>query len=178
MRWKLGVLGALAMLLSSACASAQSFVGGDLDPNYPTSEIYAGTPQADEQPPGPACAAARAYVDHVYGGRFDQMASLFADDAVIFWPMRQADGALIVGRISGHAEIDNFYRTVIGRTRPYAVPVTMVGNDTDCMMEVAARSEIDGAQRYRLSAINHFSVNASGKVTRLISFQRSAILQP
>jgi hypothetical protein len=46
------------------------------------------------------------------------------------------------------------------------------------MMEVAARSEIDGALRYRLSAINHFTVDASGKVIRLISFQRSAIPQP
>jgi hypothetical protein len=176
-----GVAALVASALISCAPAAEApaqFAGGELDPSYPTSEVYAGTPRADAQPPGLACAAARAYVDHVYGGRFDEMAALFAEDAVIYWPMQQEDGGNIVGRLRGREEIDAFYRDVIGRSRPYAIPVTLLGNETDCMMEVAARTEIDGAQRYRLSAINHFTVDGSGRVVRLISFQRGAIPQP
>nr|AQQ75094.1 hypothetical protein [uncultured bacterium] len=177
MRWGFGVLGGAlaAACIASTLASAEPAPGGAFDANYPRSEVYVGAPHADEQPAGRACLAARAYVDTVYAGRFADMAGLFADDAVIYWPMRDDEGAIFVRRIEGRAEIDAFYRNVIGRTRPYAIPVTLLGDDADCMMEVAARTEIDGAQRYRLSAINHFTVDASGKVTRLISFQRSGL---
>jgi hypothetical protein len=180
MRWKWSAAGALAaaVLVSMTLAHAEPAPGGEFDPNYPTSEVYAGVPRAAEQPPGPACAAARAYVGIAYGARFAEMSSLFAEDAVVYWPVRRADGVVIVQRIAGRAAIDAFYRNVIGRTRPYAIPVTLVGDNTDCMMQVAARVEIDGAERYRLAAINHFTVDASGKVIRLISFQRGAIPQP
>lgn len=167
--------GALAAIASCASADPLDYPGGRLDAHHPTGEVYDGAPRAGDQPAGPACQAARNYVDYVYGGRFDEIVTLFAEDAVVFWPMTAPDGAPIVQRLQGHEQIDSFYRNVIGRFRPSAVPVTFLGNDTDCMMEVAALGPVDGAMRYRLSAINHFTVDASGAVTRLISFQRSGL---
>lgn len=174
MRYLSGILAAFAALVLAPVAAAQPLPGGELDATVNGAEVYADTPRAADPPPGPACRAARAYVDNVYAGRFDDIVSLFADDAHIFWPTRQDDGVTYAVHVMhGREEIGAFYGQVISQYRPNAIPVMLLGNDTDCMMEVAAQMPVEGSMRYRIAAINHFTVDESGKIIRLISMQRA-----
>jgi hypothetical protein len=139
--------------------------GGELDPAHPESGLYRYVPKPGKVPPGAACRAAKAYVDAVQAGRYADVAKLYADDAVILGPMGKV--------ISGRQAIDHFYGDVIAKMKPKVVGVAYAGDETDCMLELAAISDGPGdGTHYRLSSIDHFTVNAEGKVTRMIVFVR------
>ena len=56
--------------------------------------------------------------------------------------------------------------------RPEVIPVTFLGNDRDCMVEMTTRTEIGGEQRYVLVSINHFTLDDKGNAARMIAFAR------
>ena len=155
---------AASAFASLASAAPVTIAGGDLDPNQPRAAVYLATPPAASPSPGPACAVAKTYVDYIRAGRFADMASLFTPDAPLLEPTRQ--------NVRGGAGIAHFYQTTIGAMRPDLIAVFYLGDRTDCMVELAVRTMIDGAPRYRLASVDHFTVDAAGKVVRMIAFPR------
>ena len=162
--WKLVLPGLLAVAPAVAAPPPMVVPGGTLDSRFTGAEVYVGRPEPATPPPGKACAAASAYVGHINAGRYREAANLFADDGLLLEPMRTT--------YRGLAEIRTFYEGRIGPMKPEVVPVAFVGNDRDCMLEMASLSTIGGEKRFALVSVNHFTVNAAGKVIRMIAFAR------
>lgn len=156
----------MTILLAAAMLAEAPMVvaGGALDPAWPGAEVYAATPKSAPVPPGPACEAARRYVELVNAGDFAPVAALYADDAFVLEPMRRT--------IRGREQIDAFYKERIGSMRPQVVAVSYLGNERECMVELANRSDMGGQQRYALVSIDHFIVNPGGKVASMVAFAR------
>lgn len=164
----IGKAAALAAIIATAPAHGAEIpvvvAGGELDPAFSGADVYLKDPKPATAPPGRACAAAREYVELVNAGRYANVAALFADDAVILEPMRAT--------ARGIGEIRHFYESRIGAMRPQVVAVAYVGNDRDCMVELAARRELQGRMRYTLVSVDHFTLGKGGKVARMVAFAR------
>jgi hypothetical protein len=145
-------------------SAAVTIAGGELDPNVSGVDVYVGVPESASIPPGAACRVAKSYVDYIQAGRYCEVADLFADDAVILEPTRQ--------HVRGRARIVEFCQTTIGKMKPELIAVSYLGNDTDCMVALAVRTNIAGELRYKLASVDHFTLNTAGKVTRMVAFVR------
>ena len=156
----------LAALFSTSDAIAAPVViaGGALDPAYDDADIYIAMPPPPKVPAGRACKMAKTYVDYHQAGRFADVPSLFAPDAILLEPSRL--------KVRGMEGITQFYAKAIGSMKPEIAAVIYLGNASDCMVELAVRQMIDGKPRYRLASMDHFTVGASGKIIRMIAFQR------
>ena len=166
-RWAAGIAGLAALLGWDAARGApppSPTPGGPFDTNVTGAEVYVGVPQRAKRPAGKACAVAEAYVDHINSGRYRDAADLFADDGVLFEPSRRT--------YRGRAEIRTFYEGQIGGMRPEVVPVAYLGNDRECMVELAVKTAIGGAQRFALVSIDHFTLDGKGRVASMIAFPR------
>lgn len=148
----------------SAPADSVTVAGGTLDPAYPDADVYLGTPEAAAVPDGAACKVAARYVELVNAGDAAGAAALYSDDAVILEPVRKT--------IRGRAEVDEFYATRLARMRPHIVAVSILGNDRECMIELANRMDVDGAPRFVLVSIDHFTLDEDGKVAHMVAFAR------
>ncbi|MET0241627.1 MAG: nuclear transport factor 2 family protein [Sphingobium sp.] len=160
---------ALAIIAGLTCAASVSaapavIAGGALDPAYSDADIYLGDPPTPKVPAGPACRAAKAYVDYHQAGHFAQVPSLFAPDAILMEPSRL--------NVRGTAGITQFYAKAIGALKPEIAAVIYLGDATDCMVELAVRQVIDGKPRWRLASMDHFTVDGSGRIIRMVAFQR------
>ena len=129
-------------------------------------DAYVGTPQ--QAAPGPAYALALTYVELCQAGRYSDLPSLFSDDAVIFPPVRRKPAR-------GRAEIEVFYRDVVAKAAPKIIGVSIVGNGPECFMELALAMEVQGERRYVLSSIDHFTLGADGKFSRMIVYLRPPV---
>lgn len=138
--------------------------GGQLDPAFPDADVYIGTPVAATAPGGRACAVAQRYVELINAGDYAGVAALYADDATFLEPMRPT--------LQGRAQIDEFYTKRIGSMKPQIVAVAYLGNDAECMITLTRRVEIGGQQRYVLVSVDHFLVDAKGKISSMAAFAR------
>ncbi len=138
--------------------------GGAIDPAHTEADVYIDTPDVPTIPPGPACKAAKTYVDYHQAGRYADISGLFADDGALLEPTRL--------NLRGKAAITQFYEQAIGKLKPDLAAVFYIGNATDCMVELSIRQIIDGRPRYRLASMDHFTVDKGGKVIRMIAFNR------
>lgn len=161
---------AAAALLAAATAAAAgpaakvTVAGGELDPAITAMDVYLRKPTRAEAPATRACQAAKAYVELADAGRFDEMPGLFAEEAVVMDP---------AGRIlRGQSEIRGFYEGPIRQMKPRLVAVSYVGDDADCMVELAALKPVDGQPRWVLVSVDHFTMAADGKVARMVAFAR------
>jgi hypothetical protein len=163
-----GLLASLATVVATAdagsAAAGIAIAGGQLDQHFPGAEVYLAVPAQAIAPEGKACLAARRYVEYVNAGQFLNVASLFADEAVILEPTRQI--------IRGMARIRSFYEGRIDTLKPQLVAVAYLGDSSDCMVELATRREVQGQQRYALVSIDHFTVGSDGKILRMVAFAR------
>ncbi len=156
----------LAAATTSACAEMSGIViaGGEIDGGIEGADVYVAVPNRAEPAEGRACQAAKTYVDLINEGRFTEVADLFSDDAVILDPARR--------RLRGHSEILDFYLNAIGDMRPEIIDVAYVGDDTDCMVELAAKRPVRDEMRYTLVSVDHFTLGSDGKVVRMVAFAR------
>ncbi len=138
--------------------------GGLLDPAFPNADVYLDEPADPAPPPGRACALARRYVDLVNAGKYAEVAALYADDATFLEPMRP--------NLHGRAQIDEFYTKRIGSMAPQVRAVKYFGNEEECMVELALHTEIGGRKRWVLVSMDHFILNAEGKVKSMTAFAR------
>jgi hypothetical protein len=162
----MGFAGLVAAPLAAADSAPAPMVapGGVLDGRFTGAEVYLTDPERAKRPPGKACAVAEAYVDRVNAGRFRDVADLFAEDALLLEPTRTT--------YRGLTAIRSFYEGRIGAMKPQIVPVAYVGDDRDCMVELAVKTEVGGERRFALVSIDHFTLDAKGKVARMIAFAR------
>jgi len=138
--------------------------GGELDPAFSGADVYRAKPRAPVVPAGRACALAQRYVELVNAGKYAEVAALYADDATFLEPMRP--------NLHGREQIDEFYTKQIGGMKPAIAAVSYLGNDSECMVELALRTEIGGEQRYVLVSIDHFILNEKGKIRSMAAFAR------
>jgi len=161
------VLSALVTLLSSQVAAAEGpmiIPGGQLDRAYPKADIYLETPHEPSIPPGAACQVAKRYVDLVNAGKYAEIAELYADDATFLEPVRPS--------LQGKQAIRDFYTRRIGSFQPEVTPVAFIGNDVECVMELAMKMEIDGRPRWLLVSVDHFVLDGDGDVKLMVVFSR------
>ncbi len=162
------VFGLLLTLIASGTAIAleppKIIAGGQLDPAFPGADVYIGTPAASKLPPGRACALAYHYTELINAEKYRDVAALFADDATFFEPMRPT--------LHGRAEIDAFYTRRIGAMAPQVMGVSYLGNDSECMVELALQTEIGGEKRWVLVSIDHFILGEDGNVSSMTAFSR------
>jgi hypothetical protein len=140
--------------------------GGALDASFTGADVYVDTPRAAAAPTGRACAAAAQYVSLITEGQVAKVADLFEADAVVLDPTRRI--------LHGRAAIGAFYENTIGAMRPQLVAVAYLGDDADCVVELAAKRPVRGALRFALVSVDHFTLGPTGKVARMVAFARPA----
>jgi hypothetical protein len=123
-----------------------------------------GVPARAEPPSGKACQAAKSYVDLINAGRFMEVVELLEEDAVVLEPTRRI--------LRGRDQIREFYGGTIGAMRPEIVAVVYLGDDRDCMVELAARMKVRDQLRHVLVSIDHFTMGAEGRIARMVAFAR------
>lgn len=152
---------AVALALS-ATASAQVSI-------HPSGDIFDAPPPAASTRGKRACEPAQRYLDLIAAGRYDQLGTLFAADAVFVSP---------VGKVlHGPAEIDDFYKAFLPKIKPRNVPITFIADGDECVMELVTATTLDNYAKYRLAAIDHFTVNKQGKIGHMVVFLRPQSLQ-
>ena len=158
------LLAAAITLPVSAQENAVSIPGGQLDTSIAGADVYVGEPTPADPGPTAACQLARVYVDTLRAGQYEEMSKLFADDAVILDPLRLS--------VKGHLDIGDFYRNRVGSIRPQVIGVAYIGQGNDCILELATQVKINGESRYALQGLDHFTLNAAGKFSRMVVFLR------
>lgn len=155
---KLLVIAALCMPGSLALAKGPVILGDWFATRPPAATVH-----------GKSCEVAQRYVDIINAKRYGELKTLFADAAVFLTP---------VGKVlHGPQEIDAFYQTMIGALQPDIVPVSFISDGAHCVMELVAQTRQDAGKGYQLSAIDHFTVNAEGKIENMIVYLRPHRLQ-
>ncbi|MCB2058982.1 MAG: nuclear transport factor 2 family protein [Novosphingobium sp.] len=139
--------------------------GGELDPAYyQGADVYLATPRPPDVPPVRACKLAESYIALVNAGEYAAVAALYADNATFLEPMRKT--------LRGREEIEAFYTGQIGSMKPILAAVSYLGNDRECMVEIALQTEIGGEPRFVLVSIDHFILGADGKIVSMTAFGR------
>jgi len=127
--------------------------------------------QAQESPPSAvhkasgamaACDVSREYVKLINAGQYASVGGLFADDAVYMGP----DGKTR----HGSKAIGEFYKQLLGNLRPQLRAASFFEQNHDCVMELENRSKKSG--KYALAAVDHFTIDPQGKISRFIVFLR------
>jgi hypothetical protein len=163
-----GMTVVLAVVCGMAAANGAEpgivIAGGALDPHFPGAETYVTEPTSARVPPGKACVAAQSYVYFINAGQLQEIAGLFGDDAVILDPMRQT--------VRGIAAVRAFYAAKISALKPQLIAVAYLGDDQDCMVELASGRELQGRLRYTLVSIDHFTLGRDGRIAWMVAFAR------
>jgi hypothetical protein len=102
------------------------------------------------------------YVATVNAGAYDDLGGQFTDDAVFLAP----DGSTYTGA----GEIAAFYGAHLRATRPRVRVSTLMEDGAEAMFVLSA-STVDQPEE-RLGAVDHVTVDRSGRATRLVVFVR------
>jgi hypothetical protein len=137
--------------------------GGPLDASVLDSELYSADPTPAAVPPG--CQVAQQYIDLIDSGRYDRVADLYSEDAVVMPPIKSM-------RAVGRQQIDDFYRNVVGKVKPHMIAVSYAAVPGECFQIEAVNRTIDGKTRYSMVTVDHFMINSAGKITQMAAFSR------
>lgn len=176
-RLTVSVTGCIAATAASAqtsqAANEQPFViaGGALDSAIKARDVYLERPVAATAEPGTACGVVEEYVELISTGKYGEVADLWLPDGVLMEP-----GAS--GAVRGREAIRDYYTGRIGDMRPTIVPVAYVGNRTDCVVELTIEQDFDGAKRFALASVDHFTVDEAGQIVRMVAFSRGQATRP
>lgn len=110
----------------------------------------------------PTRAFAENYVEWTNAGQYDRLATLFAEDAVF----RAPDGRILHGR----HEIGTFYENFLPTIKSNIRLATFVEQGNVCVYELEAR--VRDEADFKLSAIDHATLDADGLVTRFVVYTR------
>lgn len=139
---------------------------------HPAGDVFAQRPPSDSADDKPVCATAAKYVELINAGRYSELQSLFAEDAVFLTP---------VGKVlHGRDEIGDFYTAFLDKAVPEIVAISYIADGRECVMELAARTSLDpddpNADKYQLGAIDHFTMNDDGEIAHMVVYVRPASL--
>jgi SnoaL-like domain len=107
-------------------------------------------------------AFAESYVEIVNRGAYDELAALFAPEAVFLAP-----GARV---LHGRSAIGRFYEEFLGEIKPTIRVSSYVEQGCDCVYELEAR--LAGEQGFRLGAVDHATFDKDGQVVRFAVFTK------
>jgi hypothetical protein len=159
---------------AAVAADSVAIPGGQLDTTISGLDVFIGEPKPADPGTTPACLQAKKYVDTLRAGKYAEMASLFADHATFLDPLRK--------NVNGHLNIADFYQNTIGPMHLTVVGVAFVGQGSDCILELAVKEKVNGQERYVMGGLDHFTLNAAGKFSRMVVFTRpppaGAVLPP
>ena len=155
-------LTAAIVLAIPAVASAQVSI-------HPPGDVFDTPPPAATTRGKRACLPAQKYVDLIAAERYDQLGSLFADDATFVTPIGKV--------LHGSAAIGDFYMGFLPTIKPRNVPITFIADGDECVMELVTATNMDNYAKYRLAAIDHFTVDKRGKIRHMVVFLRPQSLQ-
>ena len=144
-------------------ASALSFTAS-AQVVHPMGDVFDTPPKAASSKGKASCQTAQKYVDNVNAGRYQDQGALFADDAVFVRP----DGKVSHGAV----EIGAFYKNFLGKMVPTIIPISFIADGPECVMELAAVTKLGGEEKYKLAAIDHFTMNKAGKIQHMVVFVR------
>lgn len=155
---------ALAVIVSFAAFApcAQGAASGRRAPIVLAQAEHSNAAGESTVAPTGACAAPHQYVDLINAGKYNQIGGLFADDAVYMGP----DGKTR----HGSKKIGDFYTQFLGNLKPRLKPVSFMRDGDNCVMELASQNKRTG--KYSLLAIDHFTINRQGKISRFIVYLR------
>ena len=151
-----------ASIMLSATASAQVSI-------HPRGDVFDAPPPAATTRGKRACEPAQRYVDLIAAERYDQLGTLFADDAVFVTPIGTV--------LHGPTEIGDFYNSFLPKIKPRNVPISFIADGDECVMELVTATNLDNYAKYRLAAIDHFTVNKQGKIRHMVVYLRPQSLQ-
>ena len=109
-----------------------------------------------------ACDAAVNYVRLINAGDYGSIGKLFAADAVYMGP----DGKTR----HGSQEIGAFYSEFLGIYRPKVKAASYIEQGSECLMELDSKNKKSG--KYVLTAIDHFTIDPEGKISKFIVYVR------
>jgi SnoaL-like domain len=109
-----------------------------------------------------ACSTAREYVRLISEGKYDSLGNLFAEDAVYMGP----DGKTR----HGGKQIGAFYSNFLPKLKPQLRAAKFFEQGDECMMELENKSSRTG--EFRLTAVDHFTVDTSGKISSFVVYLR------
>ena len=52
------------------------------------------------------------------------------------------------------------------------MPISFIADGDECVMELVTATNLDNYAKYRLAAIDHFTVNKAGKIRHMVVFLR------
>jgi hypothetical protein len=136
---------------------------------YPDSDVFDSPPPAASAHGKRACAPAQRYVELIAAVRYDEVGTLFADDAVFVTPIGKV--------LHGSTDIGKFYAELMPKLKPRNVPISFIADGDECIMELVSATNLDNYGKYRLAAIDHFTVNKQGKIRHLIVYLRPQSMQ-
>lgn len=136
---------------------------------HPPGDVFDAPPPAAHTRGKRACEPAQRYVDLMAAERYDELRTLFSDDAVFVTPIGKV--------LHGPAEIGDFYKAFLPTLKPRNVPITFIADGDECVMELVTATNVDNYAKYRLAAIDHFTVNKEGKIRHMVVFLRPQSLQ-
>jgi hypothetical protein len=159
----------LALCLATATA-APAPSDPDLGSHWPFEHTFASQPPRGQVTPGSACEVGDAFMR----GNGASLADLFAEDAVFMGPYDiiyrgREEIRLWFGRPGAHDP---------GKPEqgpPKIVPVSFVDRGDECFVEVSQlrpNTEPGQPDRYRLVAIDHFTIGPDRKIERLVIYGR------
>lgn len=137
---------------------------------YPDQDVFDAPPPAASADGKPACQPAQRYIDTIAAGRYAEVGKLFAEDAVFVTPTGKV--------LRGSAEIGAFYAEMMPKIKPRNIPISFMADGDECIMELVSATNLDNYAHYRLAAIDHFTVNAQGKIRHLTVYLRPQSVQP
>jgi len=161
----------LAAVLSSATAveaagRPRSAAVDHFAEPWPLLDTFDAEPPRAHAAPGSSCVTAERYVTMVAAKRWGEIGGLFAADAVFLPP----DGPALRGRQAITAWF--------ARVPPVAIakPLSFIASGPQCFMELAGKKIGQADDYWRLSAIDHFTMNAKGEIVRAVYYFRPQTL--
>ena len=79
--------------------------------------------------------------------------------------------------LHGPTEIGDFYNSFLPKIKPRNVPISFIADGDECVMELVTATNLDNYAKYRLAAIDHFTVNKQGKIRHMVVYLRPQSLQ-
>ena len=116
--------------------------------------------------PSPARRAADHYVDMINANRFGAIEDLFASDATFLPPSGEV--------LKGRQEIGRFYREEAAQRIKGCRAVSFVQEGDKCVVELEPIRKVPLALPFVARAIDHFTVDAEGKICRLAIYLNPA----
>lgn len=113
--------------------------------------------------------AVARYLELINARRYDEVGSIYAEDAVFLAPTGE--------EIRGRTAITEFYRGGLEKIRPSRVRASSsVAQGNQCVIEITATGISGSAVEEEHTVVDHFTVNDAGEVTRMAVYLRPAEL--